>query len=193
MVCVGVQASVYSPLIKHVWSGSVLFTSIFLHPVIQTCPDCGSLLRTRISIQLSVQDMFGFWFRVGVQASVWSPLISIIGFWCLVVSSIVQTRVDCGSLFAYTHRLFSCVSHVGLWFRASAQASVFGHTLDQTRLDYGSVSVYKHLSPPTFDQTRLDWGSLLCTSISLHPCFKHILLFLVRVHHQSTALCLKHV
>ena len=117
-------------------------------------------------------NMFGLWFRVGVQASVYSPLIKQFGLWFLVVSSIVSN---------------TC----GLWILVCVHAS--SPSLCFKRLDDGSVSVYKHLSPAPFDQTRLDWSSMLCTSISLHPCFKHILCFLVRAHHQSTALCLKHV
>ena len=152
--------------------GSVLYTSISLHLVFQTCPDCGSLLRTRISIQLCVQNMFGLWF-VSVCKHLSTALrLNIFGLWFLVVSSIVSN---------------TC----GLWIFVCVHAS--SPSLCFKRLDYGSVSVYKHLSPAPFDQTRLDWCSLLCTSISPHPCFKHILWFLVRVHHQSTALCLKHV
>ena len=54
--------------------GSLLYTSISFHHVFQTCLDCGSLLRTRISIQLCVKNAFGLWFRVCVQASVYSPV-----------------------------------------------------------------------------------------------------------------------
>ena len=120
----------------------------------------------------------------------------------------VSNSLDCNDWLAYKHQFTAlCSNTFGLWFfvenkhqsppcvsnmsrlwilicvHASVSSPVF-----QTRLDYGSASVYKHLSPVPFDQTRLDWSSLLCTSFSLHPCFKHILWFLVRVHHQSTAL-----
>ena len=94
----------------------------------QTYLVCGSLLRTRISIQLCVENTFGLWFRVGVQASVYSPLIKHV--WIVVpccIRASFQTCVDCGSLFANTHQ------SPALCFK---------------RLDYGSVSVYKHLLRP---------------------------------------------
>ena len=92
--------------------GSVLYTSISLHPVFQTCPDCGSLFRTRMSIQLCVQNIFGSWFRVGVQASVYSPSIKHI--WTVVPC--LRTRIVSIPVF----------QTFGLWFRVSVQASVSG-------------------------------------------------------------------
>ena len=74
--CVCVQASVYSPLTKHVWN-------------VDPC------LRTRISFQHRVSNTFGLWFRVWVQASASCSLVKHV--WILVpccVQASVSTRVS---------------------------------------------------------------------------------------------------
>ena len=69
MVRVGVQTSVYSPSIKHIWIVvPCCIKHRFKHVWIEDL-----CLRTRI-VSISVFQTFGLWFRVSVQASVSGPL-----------------------------------------------------------------------------------------------------------------------
>ena len=74
-----------------------------------------------------------------------------------------------------------------MWILVCVHASV-SSTVFQTRLDYGSVSGYKHLPPASL--VKHVFGSLLCTSISLHPCLEHVLIMVPCLcTHPSPALC----
>ena len=124
-------------------------------------------LRTRISILLCVSNTFGLWFRVCVQASVYSPLTKHVWIVDLVVYKhrlhpVLQTRLECGSF---------CV-------HASVSSTVF-----QTRLDYGSVSGYKHL--PLASLVKNVWILVPCceqASVSTRVSNTVGLRFLVCVH-----------
>ena len=142
----------------------------------QTCLDCGSLSAHTHQYPTLCSNTFGLRFCVCVQTSVYSPFNQTrLDCGSLLLASIgstpmSQARLECGSLFAFTHQFPAlCFKHV---------------------MDYGSVSGHKHLPPASLVKTRLDFGSLLCTSISLHPCPKHVLIMVPGLRtHQSSALC----
>ena len=148
------------PVFKHVLDcGSLLFTRISFHLVFQTCLDCGSLSAHTHQYPALCSNTFGLRFCVCVQTSVYSPLTKHV--W-IVVPCCIQASV---STLSFNHvwnvdpclrtriSFQHCVSNTfGLWFRVWVQAS---------------ASCF-------LGQTRLDFGSLLCTSISLHSCLKHV-------------------
>ena len=98
--------------------GSLLFTSISFHLVCQTCLDCGSLSAHTHQYPALCSNTFGLRFCVCVQTSVYSPLtkhVWIVVPCCLQASLhlVSQARLECGSLFAYTHQFPAlCFKHV---------------------------------------------------------------------------------
>ena len=120
-----------------------------------------------------------------------------------------QTCLDCGSLSAHTHQYPTlCSNTFGLRFCVCVQASGYSPLTKHVRIvvpcclqasappyvssTFGMwilVRVQASVSSTVF-QTRMDCGSLLCTSISLHPCPKHVLIMVPGLRtHQSSALC----
>ena len=111
---------------------------------------------------------------------------------CLCASisqqSFDQTRLDCGSLFTSIVSTL-CFKHVRNVDPCLRTRISFQHCVSNT---FGSwFRVWVQASASCFlGQTRLVFGSLLCTSISLHPCLKHVLIMVPCVRtHQSPALC----
>ena len=83
-----------------------------------------------------------------------------------------QTRLDCGPCCLQASSP-PCVSNTfGLWILLRIRIS-FQLCVSNT---FGLwFRVWVQASASCFlGQTRLDCGSLLCTSISLHPCLKHV-------------------
>ena len=143
---------------------------------VQTRLDCGSLLYTSISFHPVFSNMSRLWILVCAHASISSSVFQTRLDYGLCASISLQpfdqTRLDCGlcclqasspPCVANTFGMWIllririsfqlCVSNTfGLWFRVWVQAS---------------ASCF-------LGQTRLDCGSLLCTSISLHLCLKHV-------------------
>ena len=141
----------------------------------QTCLDCGSLSAHTHQYPTLCSNTFGLRFCVRVQTSVYSPLtkhVWIVVPCCLQASAPLLCLKHVWNVDPCSRTRISfqhCVSNTyGLWFRVWAQAS---------------ASCF-------LGQTRLDFGSLLCTSISLHPCPKHVLIMVPGLRtHQSSALC----
>ena len=109
--------------------GSLLYTSISLHPVFQTCPDCGYLFAYTIGLQSCPSNTFGLWLCEGVLASVYSLCTKHV--------------LDGGSLLFQGFVSTLCSNTFGLWILVCVHASV-SSTVCQTCLDYGPVYGYKH-------------------------------------------------
>ena len=157
------------------------------HPSVSITLDCNDWLVYKHQSPPCVSNMSRLWILIAHTHQ--SPALCLKHVWMMVqflcasvsLQPFDQTRLDCGSLL-YT----SIVSNAfGLWILVYVHASVSSPVF-QTRLDKGSVSVYKHLSPPVF-QTHFVVPRP-CTCISLQPCVSNTFgsWFLIRVHHQST-------
>ena len=140
----------------------------------QTCLDCGSLSAHTHQYPTLCSNTFGLRFCVCVQTSVYSPLTKHVGLWFLVaykhrLHSMSHARLECGSMFAYTHQFPAlCFKHV--WIMVPCLGT--------------SICLLLPWS------NTFGFGSLLCTSISLHPCPKHVLIMVPGLRtHQSSALC----
>ena len=168
----------------HLEFGSLLYASISFHPVFQTYLDCGSCLRTLISIQLYVLTRLDYGF------------VSV----CISRQPFDQTRLDCGSCCLRASSSPCVLNTFGMWIlvcvHASVSCTVFKHVWvmvpclgtsicllppwsntfgfwSQTRFDYGSLSAYASVFNPLFRKC-LDCGSL---SVLTHPSpalFKHV-------------------
>ena len=124
--------------------GSLLYTSISLHPVFQTCPDCGYLFAYTIGLQSCPSNTFGLWLCEGVLGSVYSLCTKhVLDDGSLLFQGFVSTL--CSNTFwtvdprLRTRICFQhCVSNMfGLWSRVWVQTSC-AHasvsSLVQTRL-----------------------------------------------------------
>ena len=139
------------------------------HPSVSNTLDCNDWLVFRHQSTTLCSNTFGLWFLVVykhqsppcvsnmsrlsilVAHTHQYPALCLKHAWIMVpclcasisLQPFVQTRLDCGSLL-HT-RIVS--NTFGWWILVYVHASV-SSTVFQTRLDYGSVSVYKHLSRP---------------------------------------------
>ena len=105
------------------------------------------------------------------------------------VTAFDQTRSDCGSLLLTSIGSTLCLKHVWNVDPCSRTRISFQHCVSNTNGLWFRVRVQASASC-FLGQTRLDFGSLLCTSISLHPCPKHVLIMVPGLRtHQSSALC----
>ena len=109
-----------------------MYTNISFHSVFQTCLDCGSLSAHTHQYPALCSNTFGLRFCVCVQTSVYSPLTKHV--WSVVACCLQASAPPCVS------------STFGLWILVCVHASV-SSSVFQTRMDYGSVSGYKHLPP----------------------------------------------
>ena len=182
----------------------------------QTCLIVDLCLRTRISIQFCVLNTLGLWFRVHVRASVSSPLTKHVWIVVLVVYKhrlhpVLQTRLECGSLCAYTHQFPAlCFKHVwimvpclgtsiclllpwsntfvsnafGLWISVCAHGSV--SSLVQTRLIM--VACLFRLEPKWL---RLTWIiPCKCLVLLVYPSFVQMVLSLESGDCGATCSCI---
>ena len=159
------QASVYSPVFKHVWS------------VVLCC------IQASVStLEIKHAKNVNLVAHAKVSSSVFRTLLdygSVSVCKHQSYNPFDQNMFDCGTLLYTSIASNTC----GLWI-------IFAYSYQFPTLCFKHVwttvlCLCTRNCLRTFDRTRLGYGSLLCTSISLHLCFKHILWFLVRVHHQS--------
>ena len=138
--------------------GSLLYTSISVHPLFQTRLGCGSL--SAHTHQYPALCFKHVWIMVPCLCA------------SISLQPFDQTRLDCGPCCLQASSP-PCVSNTfGLWILLRTRIS-FQHCVSNT---FGLwFRVWVQASASCFlGQTRLGFGSLLCTSISLHPCLKHV-------------------
>ena len=149
------------------------------HPSVSNTLECNDWLVHKPTCTVLCSNTFGFWFLVVFKHQTPPCVSNTFGLWFLLV---------------YKHQSPPCVSTTfGLWFRVCVQASVYSPLIKhcwivvpccvhasvsspvfQTRLDYGSVSVYKHQSPALCFKHVWFVVPCLCTRICLQPSFKHV-------------------
>ena len=138
--------------------GSLLYTRISFHPVFQTCLGCGSL--SAHTHQYPALCFKNVWIMVPCLCA------------SISLQPFDQTRLDCGPC-CFQASSPPCVANTfGMWILLRIRIS-FQLCVSNT---FGLwFRVWVQASASCFlGQTRLDCGSLLCTSISLHPCLKHV-------------------